>query len=45
MPAHGGHNILLFTVYFLLSTAAPPLPLRNHFHEFAVEAFGVVVLR
>ena len=44
MPACGGHNILLFTVYFLLSTAAKPLPFRDHFHEFAVEAFGVIVL-
>ena len=38
MPAWSGHNILLFTVYFLLSTAAKPLPLRDHFHEFSVEA-------
>lgn len=30
------------TSYCLLQ--APPLPLRDHFHEFAVEAFGVVVL-
>ena len=44
MPACGGHNILLFTVYFLLSTAAKPLPFRDHVHKFRVEAFGVVVL-
>ena len=32
------------TFYCLLSTAAKPLPFRDHFHEFAVEAFGVIVL-